>query len=378
MSSKRKQDTFKDILYRLTFERETVELWRSNDAMRAALKSARRFVADDRMAMFMAELANEAFLKARSNKLCCRIVDSLRIQARVPHEAIWIEYPIRPYQVRSSTLRGSVNNPSEQPLIEGWLIQQHPKISTAAIMHTFVMDDRRSPSGDYIFTFPYAYAWTCDDSIPLPWFHDLEQTGYLNEDEKPDRWLSENLLGIRGYKTLSCGIVRSPLIKSIAETLAESPRSEWKMRITNYYELLCEWSGTLRRTWALLAALDNLPLTYGPVRQSAGFLARGQIRKGLEHRTITLNLPAHADTRTLARRAIATIHRKRHEVRGHWRDDWRHPAVKKCNPHLWEFVDNDPDHIECSVCKGRQIFIPKHERGDEKLGRIIHDYKLQH
>jgi hypothetical protein len=51
---------------------------------------------------------------------------------------------------------------------------------------------------------------------------------------------------------------------------------------------------------------------------------------------------------------LAGIRRRAHQVRGHWRDDWRLP---KGNKTLW---------------------IAEHQRGDASLGLVIHDYEITH
>lgn len=366
--------TLIDALYRASFHPEANPGWRSNVEMRHALESARRFIVDERMSAFMAELANEAFLKDTAINL--RILNSLRVSARLPHESIWIEYMMRPYQVRSHELRKE----SPPDLInigrtEGWLIQQHPKIETASIMHLFTDSDAADTKGYRTWTFPFAFGWMADDS-PLPWQTIIKSDG-TNEGEpnaRADRLglrystPSAFLSGISGYHRDNVSCVRSRLI---IDPIQENQEQ--------YRYLLTEWMGVLRRVWSLLAAIDHLPIAYGEVRQSKGFLARGRIRKFLDHKTITLNIPAKRDTRVIARQAIAAAHRKRHEVRAHWRDDWRNPPSKHCNPHLWEFVDeNNPDLIRCELCRGRQFHVIKHERGDAGLGYVTHDYVVKH
>src|SRR5580765_3157960 len=101
--------TLIDTLYRASFRNDPVLNWQSNAEMRHAFESARRFTVDEPMALFMAELANVAFEKrggphARIN---VRIADSLRVQSRLPHDSIWIEYPLRPYQHRAHEIRGT-------------------------------------------------------------------------------------------------------------------------------------------------------------------------------------------------------------------------------------------------------------------------------
>src|SRR4249919_3167397 len=128
--------TLIDALYRATFRADTNPGWRSNADIRHALESTRRFMLDDRMSAFMADLANESFIPAGVAgdpvPLCSRLADSLRVSSRLPHANIWIEYPLRPFQHRAYEVRKGYFQPhappvdKELPAREGWLIQQHP------------------------------------------------------------------------------------------------------------------------------------------------------------------------------------------------------------------------------------------------------------
>lgn len=355
-----KPTTLFDAVYRLSFKNKLVNGWRSNADMRHALQSTRRFVADDAMGSFMADLANEAFLKHQGTGFNVKICDSLRVQSRLPHEAVWIEYPLRAYQARSHEIRGMPPIvPSEIPAVEGWLIQQHPKLDTACVMHLFTSSEFPDEKGYDTWTFPFSFGWSCDDT-PMPW-----RDVILNTVDE-DTFSSEFLVGMRGYKTRSTGVVRSSLIDDPSPIYQEV-----------YVNMLREWTGIIRRVWSLLATIDNLPLSFGTTRTPKGFLAQHRIRPYLEHQTITLSIPARTRTKVLARRLIAMAHRKRHEVRGHWRDDWRNPPGK-CRPHVWECVGEDSDTIECTGCRGRQIYVHKHERGDASIGYVTHDYRLKH
>jgi hypothetical protein len=363
--------TLIDRVYRLSFRNELVPGWRSNSDMRRALEASRRFMVDEPMARFMAELANESFLKVGGNNpIVLRIADSLRVQARLPHDTIWIEYPLRAYQDRSHELRGQQPiDPSELPKREGWLIQQHPGIETAHIMHLFTDDEVEHFDGMSLWTFPLALGWCADDS-PLPWRVSAKQvTATSGPGEEPYYAMPSSILaGLSRYDRDNVNCVRSPLITDPVKDIG-----------TGYYNyLLSEWMGVLRRVWALLATIDHIPLTRGEVRQSKGFLARGRIRKYLNHTTITLNVPGKTNTRVLARKVIALAHRARHEVRAHWRNDWRNPPSSRCNPHLWEPLDNDADIIRCDICSGRQFHIHKHMRGTGEIGLTTHDYVVKH
>jgi hypothetical protein len=353
--------TLIDEVYRASFRPKTNPGWKDNTKVRHALERARRFIVDEPMAGFMAELANESFIKAGNlNPLSLRIADSIRVQSRLPYDAIWIEYPLRSYQRRASEIRAVDPVPEdEQPLREGWLIQQHPGIETAYIMHMWTQSDQEDDGGFRLWTFPFAFAWCADDS-PLPW-NDLE---VLRGDTA-----SSIIVGIAHYERRNVNLVRSPLI---TEPVTGNPA------MTRHYEtLLKEWAGVIRRVWSLLATINDIPKTVGEVRQTKGFLARGRIRKYLDHSTITLAIPGKKDTRVLARELMAIAHRRRHPVRAHWRDDWRHPPASQCK-HLWEVMDDKADHIQCAACHGRQTYIHKHDRGDATLGWVSHSYNVTH
>ena len=55
--------------------------------------------------------------------------------------------------------------------------------------------------------------------------------------------------------------------------------------------------------------------------------------------------------KALARKAVTMMRRRAHQVRGHWRDDWRHP--------------------------GQKIWVKEHQRGDASLGFVLHDYTVE-
>jgi hypothetical protein len=353
----RENSTLFDAVYRASFSKKTNDGWRSNEAMRRALESTHRFILDDAMSSFMADLANESFLRRFGDPVVMRMADSIRTQARLPHPSVWIEYSLRDYQRRSCSMRNTpLTDEDELPLREGWLIQQHPAIETACTMQLFNDSDIPDKSGFQMWTFPFTMAWCCDDS-PLPW-----RSVFPQFNSK----MSMALTGINGYVRDNVSCVDSQLITPLTPDLSKV-----------YTELLREWTGTLRRVWALLATIDNLPVIKGEKRLAKGFLGGGRIRKYLNHTTLTLNIPGKADTRVLARKLIAHAHRKRHEVRGHFRDDWRNPPGR-CTPHLWECDGDNSDVIICSQCHGRQFYIHKHERGDASVGYTTHSYQVKH
>ena len=113
--------------------------------------------------------------------------------------------------------------------------------------------------------------------------------------------------------------------------------------------------GRLQSIFSFLSTLNKIPLVgIQEIKQSRGFVARGQYRKFLNHSIIHLNIPGKVDPFKIAHQVTADLRRRAHQVRGHWRDDWRKP---KGNKSLW---------------------IAEHQRGDTSLGFVVHDYSVTH
>jgi hypothetical protein len=344
-----KSETLHDVIYRETFRSHTCAGWTSNADMRAALQDARRFVLDDNMSTFLGELATAAFVRS-GRQMAQRMVETLRVSARIPHRTTWFEYNLRKTQGRTSELLGRHSDPWELPKREGVLLWQHPTMDGAFQMITFL-----DTEGDWVidrhgyrkYTFPVATGWTTTEQCS-PWpslFHNKSKTD------------SEIASGVAGYKTDTVTYCQSSL-------LTVPPQSE------ALKDLINEWSGLLRRIWALLATLNDIPALRTEVKQAKGFVARGRYRKFLEHTTITLNVPQKT-YRKLARSLIAAAHRRAHQVRGHWRLDWRNPGNRICQ-HQWL-----ADQV-CSRCHAHRLWISEHQRGDASIGFVTHDYSVEH
>jgi len=347
--------TLIDHFYRQSFGRETVVGWKSNARMRESLTAARRFVLDSAMSAFMADLAVASFSFSKTNfgSLASKLSEQLRVSARAPHKAIWIEYDHLSFQNRSNDLRGlSPPDPKEIPQREGWLIEQHPQVETAFIMHLFSWAE-----DDVFYTFPVAYAWTTDDS-PLPWNTIVDQR-MATDDDNVVAFLSELIVGVPGYQTTRVGIVRSPLIIDAHPEIHDPIK-----------DLVIEWAGTIRRTWALLATINDIPLEKKFTVAAKGFISRGQYRKFLNHSTLTLAIPGRADPRKVARNLVALARRRAHQVRGHWRLDYRHPGDPLCQ-HQWNVEQR-------CACGAHRSWVHEHQRGDASVGFVTHSYAVTH
>jgi hypothetical protein len=348
--------TLIDTLYRASFNNETNLGWTSNGAWRDALRSSRKFILDDEMSSFTGELSSRGFERPNlSLKTRNRTVDHLRIAARLPGEITWIEYNLRNCLSRSNEiLRNQSIDVTQVPQREGWLLMRHPKIETAFIAHIVGHD----PINDYndgfnTWTFPVAMAWTSDMDSVLPW--------RLIPFKESNVQASEMTTGIMGYKTDRASYVYSPLLNTPHD------------RHEAVSKLLQEWSGVQRRMWALLATINDLPVTLTDVRPSKGFVAKGQYRRFLDHRTVTLTVPVKLYRKTI-RDALANAHRRGGPVREHWRKDFRRPLSPLCD-HVW---GADAKHMFCTHCNGRKIWVDEHVRGDTSRGFVTHDFNVTH
>ena len=345
--------TLIDTLYRASFRNETVGGWSSNYVWRNAFINARRFVLDSAMSTFLGELGTQAFARPLSAKRRCRMAESLRVSARLPHAVTWIEYDLRACQIRSNELLGRPYDPSETPQREGWLLMQHPSLDTAFIAYLVTHDPalRERPTGWDTWTFPLGLAWTVDEDTVLPWrpLRDIEGSG-----------LSEAATGLFGYQTDRAAYVQSDMLvtPNAPETIAS---------------LIREWAGVLRRMWALLACINDLPVTVKDVRASKGFVAKASYKRFLDHKTITLTVPTKL-YRKVARDALSLAHRRGGQVRGHWRRDWRNPLSPLCEHDF----SADEHRMQCGICKGRKLWITEHVRGDTSRGFVTRDYVVTH
>ena len=328
---------------------------------RERLIRARKFVLDEQMSGFLADLANaaitESLLRRRDSEEARTLLDGARRMARAPYPTTWIEYDCRARQRRareaySQNFYGDVADPEEICPAVGWLIEQHPGIEAAYKMTEFVqMIDSASHATEPV-PMPYAYTWVADDTLAIPW----QAFGFSEQGRRP----SEVATGMMGYITDLIGFTTT-------ETTERWPKKE-------LVEQLKETMGELRCVFMLLASLNHIPTTYDHVRPQRGYVAKGAYRRFMEHSVIHLTLPAHRTLKTLAMRVLVHARRRGHEVRGFWRNDWRHPRTPGCS-HVW--INHDEHTLICQHCQGRRVWIRAHHRGDDSLGYVTHDYSVE-
>ena len=131
-----------------------------------------------------------------------------------------------------------------------------------------------------------------------------------------------------------------------------------------------ENAGSLRQASAILASLNCVPTTRVERRPNSKFQHRLRNLSHLSVTDVAIDArPGH--TQTVYTNSFRTaIHHRLHDVRGHWRDFARHDAPFCAH----EIVETDNVYALCGSCGRLLRWVVPHERGDENLGRVIHDH----
>lgn len=350
-------------LYRAVFDKIGRRIFRH--PLRVALENARRFVLDESMSAFMADLGWAAF-KAKP-ELTLSTMDSIRRLARAPFPVTWIEWDEPSLAKRARTEYQSSMREDMVPRKSGWLIFRHPQIETAHMALSFGFGNAvfnedvgmilNNAKENTIGLCPFGIMWNTEGDV-LPWqIHDVKLT-------------SMSTIPISGLLAGLCGY-HAPVAICDASTY-------FNIRTHSPQELEAlfrEQFGMVRYIFALLASINDVPVVQTEARTSKGFVAQGRYRKFLDTTGIKITLPVKR-YKVLARRTVIALRRRAHEVRGHWREDWRHPLSASCAHSFIRLPDQGK--LECSHCKGRRTWITDHIRGDLSLGFVSHNYTVTH
>lgn len=324
---------------------------------------ARKFVLDEEMSAFVADLSYAVFPKGRDDRIK-DIVESSRASSRLPFPTTWIELDMIARTKRSREY-GAYIAGYRGPHRIGWLMMRHPHNE-----HAFMACHCGSQSIDITDrnkmlaipnAAPYCYVWVTDDS-PIPW----NTVDFSESGADKDR-IAQFLVGHASYSTFGkrIGLAHSPFSnKQLRDLMSTAEAQSTTLR---------EQAGDVRALWAFLSALNDIPVLKTVVRPQNGQMAGGNYRKFVEHTVISLVIPTKVSYRTFAKRIARAARRRAHPVRGHWRKDWRIMPAALCD-HLW--ID-EGDHGVCTVCKGRRHWITEHQRGDASLGFVLHDYAVK-
>jgi hypothetical protein len=319
---------------------------------------ARKFVLDVPMSKYLADLSI-TFWRGNRKKQSI-MLENARRMARLPHKLTWIEFEFASgYFVRSKEI-GSLKIADingKEPLRYGWLIEQHEKVETA-----FKATEIRTSSKLHgnAFTHPLSIQWCSDDS-PLMW--EMYQVLQAGDRIMGAEWMAQ----MEGYESSQLGWT-STFSWETSDDMLRWMVGATKHNPDNYPVLLPRMP--IRDLWALLATINDLPVKITTVEPSRGYMARGNYKKFLKHSIVHLTVPETQFRRLIAKSAVL-LRRRAHQVRGHWRNDWRHPLSVLCE-HVYD------EEMCCINCRGRQLWIAEHQRGDTSLGFVTHDYEVGH
>jgi hypothetical protein len=335
--------------------------------LRASLQGARKFVLDEQMSAFLADLSLTPFKADPVRR--AGLLDSLRHGAVLPFQKTWFEFDGQAFKRRLlaiganfvSGLDGDMPPDPEGydvPRSWGWLMEEHDRLPHAITMREFVRmtDDQ----GDDILTLPFRMVWNVKDE-PVPWPGSDPRAGMIGH-------------GIMGYVCEQIGIILDrPLEPRFTKMCQINQIAPFPAHF-----MVVEMGGVVRYAMSLLATLNDIPAMKVEVKPQRGYYARGQHRKFVEHTVIRLTVPKRTDLTMLAKRVIVAARRKGHEVRQHWRMYVRGAGDALCahSRHLWDAPDDSGKHEHCRNCPARRTLIPKHERGDSTLGFVTHDYSV--
>ena len=343
-----------------------------------AMLPARKFVIDESMVRYWADMEVTLTSKKRS---MLTVLEAIRKQARLPHKLIWIEHDPRPYRDQTIKKYGFIKAPGARTVMRrGWLVEQHPSLETAFRCTEYNAHENMKKDLEIDLI---GFAWCSDDSTVVPWPQyqhpkpwRSQATGKKTErTEIPDSLMgapapedyewsdSEMLAGATGYITKQVHLIdavtpelRNALMKRFYNW--DNPSFVWKHR------------ASARALWLLLATINDIPITVEHIQPSKGYISRGSYKKFLAHSVVHLNVP-ETKWRKIIAKALIALRRRAHQVRGHWRKDWRHPLSRLCE-------HNFNDDMICQRCGGHKIWIAEHQRGDASLGFVTHDYAIHH
>ena len=321
-----------------------------NNWLASHIAQARKFVLDESMSTFLADLGYSSLRLCNTKEKRCQLIEGIRQLSRLPHALTWIEYDKQAHRRRVKEAYHSdiIADFDSVPDRSGWLLMQHPSLETSFMaLHCTSHSWEEGKRVDKPNSSQFAVAWSSDDSIP-PWPRDphyhrarLAQIG--RSDEQMLATPAGILTGVLEYTTDTVSAIAAPHITpKVAELYARQNE--------RYFSPIGELSHDLRYLWSLLATINELPTSRADIKQDRGYVSRGRYRKFSDHTVISLTIPVKR-YQAVARRAIAIARRRGHQVRGHWRKDRYHP--------------------------GERIWIREHVRGDTSLGFVIHDYVVE-
>lgn len=299
---------------------------RDAHGLRDKLRKAKHFRVDARGSAYIAE----ASVAIASH------LEEARELSRAPYPLMWVELDNVARLKRMQDLgigltRRALGKVEGEPVPAiGWLIERHLQQPSAHRATYFTHADFGC------FMAPLAFTWDCD-GLSCPWAS--------NETPRLDVPVNDFLLGLDDAKCSAIWVTTGWVDPSRARLQRAS--------------LLREFAGELRHIFGFLTTIGHVPTDEREIIRIDGDVSQPPpVVKGkpvfpLVHRDIIIKLPKHRDITKVLTRVCEGMRKKRHEVRGHWRH-----------------------HYNADGSIRRRTWIREHERGDEKLGRVQHGYRV--
>jgi hypothetical protein len=298
--------------------------------LRTTLRKARCF----RLNKAASEYISDASLAIASD------LNEARELARSPYPVAWIEIDnvarINRLKTRGIALTKRASGESEGgpvPLV-GWLIERHPTQHSAHRASYFTELD------EGVVYAPLSWCWDCEGR-ECPW-----DKWFMGSDAKQFIGNQDFMFGVHDAKCDAVWCCPGWTNIDSRQTIAR--------------ELLMELQGELRHIFGLLVTLGHVPTEEREIVAVEGDMTKQpKMFKGkpilpLVHREVLINVPKRSSVTKIVGRVMEGMRKRLHGVRGHWR-------------HFY----NEDGSLR------RKVWIRDHERGDETLGRIVHDYVVR-
>lgn len=337
----KKFETLHDELYRTTYQYPLM-----GEPIRPLLVDSRKFVLDDEMSAFLADLGYNVWLSATNkndNEFLQKAIEDLRKHSYVPFKKTWIEWNdmirwnriVKEYRPEQSHMTGTGCEK------RGFLIEQYNE-SPVYRAHLAIYQ------GEKTSILPFAFAWSVDGS-PIPW-KSVDKMTFDFGARNTDHMFAT--LGIKlqnDWATPHVKLVYSDT--QFAKDLENAKPFETEL-LQAAETVMMKSHGILRTLWTLFITINQTPTLLKDVKRSKGFFAKGKSRKFLDYTTLSIKIPKHKKLKVLAKAIVELSRKRRHEVRGHF----RLMMVEGVKTRVW---------------------IKPHERGDATLGWVTHKYSIE-
>lgn len=342
---------------------------------------------------------NDDFVRLIAPKTMGQPTDMLAMGnlAQLPHDRVFIEYDdgVRVRAVHDEAVKAGGTyhyDPETDYGRAGLLIERrHDSNSPHEWMVTHFSDSEGS-----LPCWPYSATFSLDRDVRLAtnagekfsrsdWIQHLQMSGWGYVDNRKDGLgyaIHEELLerGVampepRFFLPTIRGLINAT--DHMPEDEAEQVTEAIKHAVVNY---AAQGSGKLRWAVSILSSINVVPTLMINHSAKGSFTHRMKNVPRLAWSTIHIDARPGHELRVYEHHMSEATgrHNRWHEVRGHWRVvDTRKPGgprIRFLCGH--EVAERDGLYALCGKCGHLIRWVDRHERGDERLGKVFHDYEV--